>query len=82
MDLHSHKVSPDEFVAIKTRQMTTDVQHGNENFEVGDVINVKEFDGNFTGRELAVKVTHVLKNPSFMEGAALAGLCLLSIRLI
>ena len=82
MDLHSHKVSPVEFDAIKTHQMTTDVQPGNSNFKKGDIINVKEFDGNFTGRELAVKVTHVLKNPSFLQGASLAGLCLLSIKLV
>jgi len=63
------KIWPSHFLAVESERMKCQWRRDDEHrFEIGDVIILEEWDpstNGYTGKELKVEVTHVLRAPQF-----------------
>jgi ASC-1-like (ASCH) protein len=50
------------FIDIDNGQKTCEVRFNDRDFRVGDILHLQEWLVNYTGRQIDVEVTHVLKN--------------------
>ncbi len=74
------KILPEYFGPVKSGKKTFELRLNDRNYEVGDILILKEFDGSqFTRRSVTVIITYVLQNCGF--GLA-DGYAILSIKLM
>lgn len=79
MKQHELKTWPDYFYRIFSGQKRFEVRKNDRDFQIGDVLYLKEYDpetGEYTGRELFKNVTYVLKGGQF---GIVDGYCVMSI---
>lgn len=62
MKIHELKTLPQYFVEQVKGAKQFEVRLNDRNFEVGDVLILKEYDNGYTGTEICVRVTYVLKD--------------------
>ena len=78
---HELKILPKYFNDVYTKVKPFELRKNDRDFQVGDVIYLREYDGeNYTGRTLVVFVTYVLKD--CIAYGLQDGYCILGIRLI
>lgn len=76
--IHELKIKSEHFQAVCDGRKKAELRKDDRGYKVGDVLWLKEVDGDkFTGRELAVQVTHILRNCP--EYGLADGYCILSI---
>ncbi|MBE6693404.1 MAG: DUF3850 domain-containing protein [Ruminococcaceae bacterium] len=73
---HDLKISSVYFDDVKNGKKPFEVRYNDRNFEVGDILNLREYDrGSYTGREVKKKVSYVLDNREYCkEGYVVLGL--------
>lgn len=77
--IHNLKILPFYFADVSTDVKTFEVRKNDRNFQIGDVIQLNEFDGYvYTGRCVKVLVTYILKEHETLK----EGCCILGIRRI
>lgn len=60
---HDLKISSVYFDDVKNGKKPFEVRYNDRNYEVGDILNLREYDrGAYTGREVKKKVSYVLDN--------------------
>lgn len=65
---HDLKIRPEYFEAIIRGDKTFEVRFNDRNYQVDDILHLKEYDGNaYTGRELIAKVAYLLDKPSYCK---------------
>lgn len=65
---HDLKIRPEYFEAIIRGDKTFEVRFNDRNYQVDDILHLKEYDGNaYTGRELTAKVAYLLDKPSYCK---------------
>lgn len=75
-NVHQLKTWPQVYQAVANGEKTAEFRDNDRNFEVGDVLRLKEFkpeledgkytgQGRYTGREIDMLVTHILRGPIF-----------------
>jgi hypothetical protein len=57
--IHHLKIKPEFFVAVRDNKKTFEIRKNDRNFKVGDILNLREFVGEFTGRETFRKVMFI-----------------------
>ena len=76
--IHELKILPEYFEAVCKGSKTFEVRRDDRGFEVGDIIKLKEWTkGKYTGREITVKVTYILRDSDYCKD----GYCILGTRL-
>jgi hypothetical protein len=64
---HVLKTAPEYFQLIYENAKTAELRlDDGRNFNVGDLLLLKEWGGDYSGRELYVKITHVLNVSEFI----------------
>ena len=78
MKIHDLKIDPEYFNAVRFGRKTFEVRKNDRNYEVGDCINLQEYDRNsdlYTGRTLNVQINYILDNQEFLrEGYVVLGI--------
>ena len=76
--IHEHelKILPKYLIDIERGIKTFEVRFNDRNFQVGDVLRLKEFfGGEYTGREHLCRVCYILDDPAFVkEGFVILGI--------
>ena len=74
--IHELKILPEYFHAVKVGAKRFEVRKDDRPFEVGDVLRLREFDGQkYTGEEVDVEVSYILRGSEYCKD----GYCVLSI---
>ena len=77
MKTHELKILPQYFQAVWDGIKTFEVRKDDRDYQCGDILVLREWDGKYTGSELDVEVTYILRNAS-RYGLA-DGYCIMSI---
>ena len=73
---HSIKILPEHFEAVLSGKKTAELRYNDRAYKVGDTLLLKEWLGDYTGRIIFRKISHI------HEGLGLAeGYCMLSFKL-
>lgn len=65
---HELKIKPEYYRAIERGEKTFEVRFNDRNFQVYDILHLKEWcGGEYTGREITADVTYVLDDPNFCK---------------
>jgi len=59
MKIHELKTLPEFYQRILNRQKTFEVRYNDRNFQVGDHLNLREYNGRYTGRSMTVQVKYL-----------------------
>ena len=64
MKIHELKIKPEYFEAVRKNKKRFELRRDDRDFEVGDFINLKEFDnGEYTGRRTGMMpILYILRN--------------------
>lgn len=78
MKLHELKILPKYYSKVTTGEKRFEIRKDDRNFAVGDIIRLKEFDGNkYTGRDSLYDIIYKLDGGEYgLE----KGYCILSIK--
>lgn len=77
-DVKELKIRQEYFEAVISKEKTFEIRYDDRNFQVGDVLVLREYEGYYTGRTVIAKVTYVLSD---FEGLK-EGYVVMSIKLI
>jgi ASC-1-like (ASCH) protein len=71
--IHELKILPEYYKAVKKGVKTYELRFDDRNYAVGDMLILREWkDGQYTGQQIAVTITHVLKDfIGLMDGWAI-----------
>ncbi|MDM3425152.1 DUF3850 domain-containing protein [Citrobacter sp. Cb026] len=67
--IHSLKIGPLFFNAVANGEKRAEVRINDRDFKCGDFLILREWAGEYTGRKLTVKVTHILPLDGLVVGA-------------
>lgn len=69
METHRLKIKSEHFSAVINKTKTAEIRYNDRNYQVGDTLILNEIDenGNFTGKNCAVIVTHVLDDNQYLQ---------------
>lgn len=73
--VHQLKTLPVYFEAVRKGDKTFEVRKNDRDFQVGDTLHLREWDGNkYTGKDARRKVSYILDNPEYVkEGYVVMG---------
>lgn len=89
MTLHTLKIYPEYYDAVKNGIKTFEIRKLDRDFMVGDTLRLREYDptryteerDRFTSRAVEVMVTYILGHEDFPDGIP-EGYCVMGIRVI
>ena len=65
---HYIKILPVYYNAIDSGEKSFEVRYNDRNYHVHDILHLQEwYNGNYTGREMAVEVTYLLDAPGYCK---------------
>lgn len=68
MKTHELKIKPQYFKDVISGLKTFEVRKNNRNFEVGDIITLREFEnGKFTGKSINVEIVYILNDEEYCK---------------
>jgi len=59
--IHNLKIWPEYFEAVKSGIKTFEARVNDRGYRVDDILHLREWSGQYTGREVKVKVTYTLQ---------------------
>lgn len=59
--IHSLKIAPSYFEAVKSNRKTFELRKNDRNYKIDDELLLQEFNGDYTGRTIKVKITYILE---------------------
>ena len=76
---HYIKITPEYYRAIERGEKTFEVRYNDRNYQVHDILHLKEWlNGNYTQREIVAEVTYLLDSPDYCKD----GFVIMSIKVI
>ena len=68
MKTHELKIKPQYFKDVISGLKTFEVRKNDRNFEVGDIITLREFEnGKFTGKSINVEIDYILNDEEYCK---------------
>jgi len=66
---HKLKIQSEHYINVINGTKTAEIRYNDRNYQVGDILILNEIDslGNFTGKNCAVIVTHVLNDNQYLQ---------------
>ena len=74
--IHTVKIKPKYYEAVLSGEKNFELRKNDRNYQVGDLIRLKEYNEDFTGRDLVLKIKYILKDcPEYglMDGFCIIG---------
>lgn len=65
MKVHDLKCHPDPFQAMALGHKTFEFRKDDRGFREGDLLRLREMFGDYTNREILMRVTYLLRGPAF-----------------
>lgn len=59
--VHRMKILPTYFRAVKCRVKQFELRKNDRDYKVGDTVIMREWNGEYTGREITITIKYVLK---------------------
>lgn len=59
---HDLKTVSPHFEQVQSGEKTFELRYNDRNYQVGDLLHLRHYDGNYTGPSITVEVTHILDN--------------------
>ncbi|EHM50710.1 DUF3850 domain-containing protein [Yokenella regensburgei] len=66
--IHSLKIGPLFFNAVANGEKKAEVRINDRDFKCGDFLNLLEWEGEYTGSRLTLKITHILPLDGLVVG--------------
>ena len=74
------KILPEYFQFVRNRQKTFELRKDDSDYEVGDILILREWDGNqYTGHKLTREITYIFRD-TYAEFGLQDGYCILAIQ--
>lgn len=67
--VHTLKIGPLFFDAVTSGDKKAGFRKNDRDFRCGDFLRLRKWDGEYTGHELLVKITHILPVEELIPGA-------------
>ena len=67
--VHDLKISPEYFDDVESGIKTFEIRRDDRNYSKGDILNLREWDGDYTGREMRKIVSYVLRDRRYCRNA-------------
>lgn len=68
MKVHNLKIKPQYFKDVISGLKTFEVRKNDRNFEVGDIITLREFEnGKLTGKSINVEIVYILNDEEYCK---------------
>ena len=64
---HSLKILPEYFNAVKSGNKNAEIRYNDRNYRVGDILSLREWDGDYSGRHIEVRVVHILDDEQYLQ---------------
>lgn len=64
---HYLKILPEYYRAIERREKTFEVRFNDRNYQKYDILHLKEWSGEYTGREITAEVTYILDDTLYCK---------------
>ena len=65
--IHSLKTKPEYYEAVQRCEKRFEVRKNDRDFRVCDYLALNEFDGEYTGRSMLVRVTYILDDKEYCK---------------
>lgn len=81
--VHELKIVPEYFRAVKENKKKFEIRKNDQNFKVGEYIDLREYNGDkgYTGNRLCLKIVYMIESDWFPQGLK-DGYCVLGIEVI
>lgn len=77
---HYLKILPEYYRAIERGEKTFEVRFNDRNYQKYDILHLKEWCGEYTGREITAEITYILEDPKFCkEGFVIMSIIVLTV---
>lgn len=70
--IHELKTEPVSFEALRKGRKLFELRKDDRGYEVNDLLVLREWDGQYTGRMVTAKVTHIIRAGDVLHGEMLA----------
>ena len=70
--IHDLKKLPEYFSPVQSGLKTFEIRFNDRNFHTGDTLILREWNRNYTGREISAKITYILHNFSGLKEGYIA----------
>ncbi len=67
--IHSLKIGPMFFNAVANGEKKAEMRKNDRDFKCGDFLLLREWEGEYSGNKLVVKVTHILSLDGLVVGS-------------
>lgn len=64
---HYLKIVPEYYRAIERGEKTFEVRFNDRNYQKYDILHLKEWSGEYTGREITAAVTYILEDTRYCK---------------
>ena len=64
---HELKIAPQYFREIANGNKPFEVRRNDRDYQVGDILKLREYDGDYSGQEISAKVTYILDDPAYCK---------------
>ena len=64
---HSLKILPEHFNAVDSGNKNAEIRYNDRNYRVGDILSLREWDGDYSGRHIEVRITHILDDEKYLQ---------------
>ena len=64
---HSLKILPEYFNAVEGGDKKSEIRYNDRNYRVGDILSLREWDGDYSGRHIEVRITHILDDEKYLQ---------------
>ena len=65
--IHELKILPQYFELVTQDKKNFEVRKNDRNFQIGDMLELNEWNGEFTGRKILVDVTYMLNDSNYCK---------------
>lgn len=65
--IHNLKILPEYFKAVISGAKKFECRINDRDYQVGDILNLKEWNLTFTGKSIQVRVTYILSDEQFTK---------------
>ena len=72
------KCLPEYYQAVRKRTKTFEIRKDDSDYEVGDILELQEWDGKYTGHKIAREITYILRDAE--QYGLREGYCILAIQ--
>lgn len=67
MTIHILKILPKHFNDVISGKKKAEIRYNDRNYRVGDIFSLKEWYGDYSGKFINVRITHILDDEKYLQ---------------